>query len=241
MKRNIRYVSTMIAALSMVILIGGCGKQEPETNQQTSSQSVEREASADVSTDSADPASEAPTDSPSSEEKPLYQESYDLRYLVLEGERTIDSIRLQIDGKEYILNSNTSPEALQEALGEAEIPYANMYRYGDMISFGEYPLSFSFSKRNRGDETVILPDYIKVAFSETSDVSLSGITANSTTEEIVAILGTPDEIGSMARDTNRREQSMYWGECELDGQPIKQISVTYNKGILEGMHIYFNY
>ena len=159
---------------------------------------------------------------------PQTTEKYpDLQELTLEGELTAESITATFEGKEVEITPDLAQEELDSTLGYAKDEKENDYNYGNYDVLNGYPLSFNYARNSDGE--YVLKD-IRAGFGSTQEVSLLGVTAYSSPQDIVSILGTPESVSKVYINTASRTQTMSWSGIQIGDTLVDYIVIEYMNG-----------
>ncbi len=167
---------------------------------------------------------------------------YDMSDLDLESEPHYpDTITAGYKDYEVNLTSNTIAEDIKSIITEEPVidstAISRSLEYGKISSLWN---ALSFSWYN-GNEKHLAHTYIEFT-SEDIDVSLLGITKDSTPQEIAYILGTPiiSEVKYVGGGNYDKMQSLIWYDIEIAGEAISDVTVNYKNGSLYNMSMKFD-
>lgn len=146
---------------------------------------------------------------------------------------------ITVEYKDFSLNlkSKMTPQEVREAIKET--PITDEDKPSSYIEYGKTSSIFnilSFSWFNGNDNHM---HDLSVDFTTTIDVSLLGINKDSTPEEIVNILGTP-QIGEPYKTGSGQCQDLRWDNITIANEKIDSIGVCYKEGVLDSIRISFD-
>ena len=165
-----------------------------------------------------------------------------LQSLDLKGTLSVDKIDIVYNDISCTIEPGFGMDEMFNIFGEQtnEVDYRNIYKYGTSANENlshRCPVEFEYTE---GEDGSLELSVVGVSLETAATVSIMGIDAYTSAEELAAILGTPTSVGDYyVRDAFWTDQYITWKDLSIGGFDIDYIDAYYFNGELTEIAVVF--